>query len=60
MSSLNYSLTSNLDANPVLRSVLFARTPLVGCPNGGEDFYMMDTVNSWLGRELGLDVTGSV
>ena len=60
MSSLNSSLTFILAAAPVLRSVFFARTPVVRYPNGGEDFYKMDNLNSWLGKELGLDVTGSI
>jgi len=60
VSSLNSSLTFILAAAPVLRSVLFGRTPVVRYPNGGEDFYKMDNLNSWLGKKLGLDVTGSI
>lgn len=44
----------------MLRSVLFARTPVVRYSNGGEDLYKMDNLNSWLSKEIGLDVTGSV
>jgi len=60
VSSLNSSFTFILDAAPVLRLVLFARTPAVRYPHVGDHFYAMNTPNSWLGKELGLDVTGSV
>lgn len=60
VSILNSSLTFILGAAAVLRLVLFARTPVVMHPNGGEDFYKMDNLNSWLGKEIGLDITGSV
>jgi len=56
----NSSVTFILDTAPVLRSVLLAKTPVVRYPNVGEDFYTMNTLNIWLDKELGLDVTGSV
>ena len=50
VSSLNSSLTFILGAAAVLRLLLFARTPVVRYPNGGENFYKMDNLSSSLGK----------
>jgi len=37
-----------------MTSVLLARAPEVRYPNGGEDLYLIDLVNMWPNKELGL------